>query len=120
MTPQLYCIVSADIILELIDPYPSLSCTSHNMSTTIVLALGLAALSGVQAQNTCYRYGRPYRCNGGLGYGARIGIGVGIAAGTSILFRLYLYLQLGVLLLFLLCGYWKRKYVHLTYLLGYG
>jgi hypothetical protein len=55
------------------------------MSTTIVLALGLAALSGVQAQsNICYnRYNNPYRCNNsGLGYGARIGIGVGIAAGT--------------------------------------
>jgi hypothetical protein len=58
------------------------------MSTTIVLALGLAALSGVQAQNNiCYnRYNNPYRCNNsGLGYGARIGIGVGIAAGTSLL-----------------------------------
>jgi len=63
------------------------------MSTTIVLALGLAALSsGVQAQNICYnRYNNPYRCNNsGLGYGARIGIGVGIAAGTSLFDQVYI------------------------------
>ena len=56
------------------------------MSSVTLLALGLAALSGVQAQDQYCRnrYGQVYRCNnGGLGYGARIGIGVGIAAGKS-------------------------------------
>jgi hypothetical protein len=40
---------------------------------------------------------QPYRCydNNGLGYGARIGIGIGIAAA--------------VILLFALCGFWRRK-----------
>jgi hypothetical protein len=58
------------------------------MSTTILLTLGLAALSGVEAQSGyCYdRFNRRYRCGGGLGYGARIGIGVGIAAGKSLPF----------------------------------
>jgi hypothetical protein len=54
------------------------------MATIALLAVGFAALSGVEAQSGyCQdRYGRVYRCNtGGLGYGARIGIGVGIAAG---------------------------------------
>jgi len=64
------------------------------MSAVTLLAFGLAALSGVEAQNGngyCRdRFGRVYRCNnGGLGYGARIGIGVGIAAGKFDLLPAY-------------------------------
>lgn len=45
----------------------------------------------------CYdRFNRAYRCyDNGIGYGARIGIGIGVAAA--------------VVLLFALCGYWRRK-----------
>jgi hypothetical protein len=39
--------------------------------------------------------GQGYYCNGGLGYGARIGIGIGIAAA--------------VLILISLCSCWKRR-----------
>jgi hypothetical protein len=52
------------------------------MSTIALVVLGLATLSGAEAQYCRDAYGGRYRCNnGGLGYGARIGIGVGIAAG---------------------------------------
>ena len=62
------------------------------MSAVTLLAFGLAALSGVEAQSGYCRdrFGRVYRCNnGGLGYGARIGIGVGIAAGKFDLLPAY-------------------------------
>ncbi|ORY27180.1 hypothetical protein BCR39DRAFT_538823 [Naematelia encephala] len=62
------------------------------LSTILLLALVPVALG----QNICYDYyNRPYYCNSGISYGARIGIGIGVAAG--------------VLLLFLLCGYWRRR-----------
>ncbi|TYJ56637.1 hypothetical protein B9479_002567 [Cryptococcus floricola] len=64
------------------------------MLATILPAVLLLAAQSVAAR-TCYNgYGRQYRCSG-LSYGARIGIGIGIAAG--------------VLLLFSLCGFWRRR-----------
>ncbi|KAK8869731.1 hypothetical protein IAR55_000299 [Kwoniella newhampshirensis] len=62
--------------------------------TLVALVAIINARSAAAA--ICYDgYGRRYYCNGGLGWGARLGIGLGIAAG--------------VILLFSLCGYWRRK-----------
>ncbi|KIR54307.1 hypothetical protein I315_03366 [Cryptococcus gattii Ru294] len=59
---------------------------------TIALLLGTRSASAA----TCYnRWGQPYYCNNGLSWGARLGIGLGIA--------------FGVILLFALCGYWRRR-----------
>ncbi|WWD16002.1 hypothetical protein CI109_100426 [Kwoniella shandongensis] len=60
--------------------------------------LTLVALLNARSASAaiCYdRFRRQYYCNGGLSWGARLGIGLGIAAG--------------VILLFSLCGYWRRK-----------
>ncbi|WWD01346.1 hypothetical protein V866_008289 [Kwoniella sp. B9012] len=64
-------------------------------SISIISAILLLAARDVSAA-ICYDgYGRRYYCNGGLAWGARLGIGLGIAAA--------------VILLFALCGYWRRK-----------
>jgi len=65
------------------------------MLTALLSLLALPALAAAQ-QSICYDYrGRAYYCNRGLSNGARIGVGIGVAVG--------------VLLLFLLCGMWRRK-----------
>ncbi|WWC69379.1 uncharacterized protein I206_103318 [Kwoniella pini CBS 10737] len=59
---------------------------------SIVLLLGAQNVSAA----ICYDgYGRRYYCNGGLGWGARLGIGLGIAALVVVAFAL--------------CGYMRRK-----------
>jgi len=60
------------------------------------LWISLASAIPVAKASTCYsNYRGYYECDGGLGYGARIGIAVGIAVG--------------VLLLLAACMYWRRR-----------
>ncbi|WVF72223.1 hypothetical protein IAT40_007035 [Kwoniella sp. CBS 6097] len=68
---------------------------------SIVALLSIAALLGARSAEAawCYdNYRGRYYCNrGGLSWGARLGIGIGIAVGVIVLFSL--------------CGYWRRRQV---------